>query len=254
MPSAFLPSLTDPAIAVAMAGACVAGAVRGFAGFGAAMVFMPVVSAVIDPRVAAATFLIMDDIVALPLAVGAVRLCDWRSVLPAVAAGLVTVPLGAAVLAHGDTLALRWGISLLVLALLALLISGWRYTGRPTMPAALGVGATAGFLGGVSQVAGPPVVAFWMSSSSPAPVIRANLIVYFALASLGALAAFWWNGFFTPEVAGLITVLMPVYALAMFCGTRAFRLASEATFRRAAYALIALAALGSLPLLDGLLR
>lgn len=254
MLESLLPSLDDPAIPIVLAATIVAGAVRGFAGFGAAMVFMPLASTAIDPRLAAATFLVMDEIVALPMAVGAVRLCDWRSILPAVLASLATVPLGAMVLAHGDTLALRWAISLLVLTLLVLLVSGWRYKGRPTMPVSLGVGMTSGFLSGVSQVAGPPVVAFWMSGPSPAPVIRANLIIYFALASCGALVAFWWHGFFTMDVARLLVLLMPANALALYLGTRAFRLASDVTFRRVAYALIALAAFGSLPALDGVLR
>ncbi|WP_321344897.1 sulfite exporter TauE/SafE family protein [Breoghania sp.] len=254
MIDALLTALDNPALPFIVAAAVVAGAVRGFAGFGAAMIFMPVASVLIDPRLAAATFLVMDEIVALPLAVRAMRICDWRTVLPAVLAGLVTVPMGAAVLASGDTIALRWGISVLVLALLVLLVSGWRYSGRPNVPLSMGVGMTAGFLSGVSQVAGPPVVAFWMSSPLPAHIIRANLIVYFALASIGAFVAFWWNGFFTGEVIQFLIVLTPIYALALFSGTRAFRLAPETAFRRVAYTLVALAAVGSLPVLDGLLR
>ncbi|MEI2385012.1 sulfite exporter TauE/SafE family protein [Breoghania sp. JC706] len=254
MLSEFLPSFSDPTVLLVCLAAAVGGAVRGFAGFGGAMIFMPVASAVIDPRLAAAAFLVMDDILALPMAVRAVRICDWRTILPAVAAAMLTVPLGAAVLAHSDPRLLRWGISLLVLALLALLVSGWRYKGRPTLPISCGVGMTSGFLSGVSQISGPPVIAFWMSGPSAAPVIRANLIVYFAISSLGAFAAFWWNGFFTMEVARLLVVLMPANAVALFIGTRLFTFASEKTFRRVAYTLVALAALGSLPALDGVLR
>ena len=113
---------------------------------------------------------------------------------------------------------------------------------------------TSGFLSGVSQIAGPPVIAFWMSGPSPAPIIRANLIVYFAIASFGALAAFWWNGFFTMDVARLLVVLMPANAVALFIGTRLFTFASDKTFRRVAYTLVAIAAIASLPALDGVLR
>ncbi|PTW59672.1 hypothetical protein C8N35_10654 [Breoghania corrubedonensis] len=249
-----MPSFSEPSVLLVCLAAAVGGAVRGFAGFGGAMVFMPVASAVIDPRIAAAAFLVMDDIVALPMAFKAVRICDWRTILPAVVAAMLTVPLGAYVLAHSDPQLLRWGISLLVLCLLVLLISGWRYKGRPTMPISFGVGMTSGFLSGASQIAGPPVIAFWMSGPSQAQVIRANLIVYFAIASLGAFAAFWWNGFFTMDVARLLVVIMPANAVALFLGTRAFAFASEKTFRRVAYALIAIAAIGSLPALDGVLR
>lgn len=249
-----LPDFTDPTVLTILAAAFIGGAVRGFAGFGAAMIFMPVASAVIDPKIAAAAFLIMDDVLAMPLVVRAVRICDWRTILPAVIAAIATVPLGAAVLATSDVTLLRWGISILVLALLILLVSGWRYKGKPTLPASIGVGFTSGFLSGVSQVAGPPVVAFWMSGPQPPIIIRANLIVYFALASFGALAAYWWNGFFTLEVAKTLIVIMPVNALAIYLGAKFFSRSSERLFRRVAYVLVAIASLGSLPVLDGLFR
>lgn len=249
-----LPSLADPAVMTVLATAFVAGAVRGFAGFGAGMIFMPVASAVIDPRIAAAAFLLMDDILTTPLLFRAVRLCDWRTVLPTAAAAMATVPIGARVLATGDTIALRWGISILVLVLLLLLMSRLRYHGRPTHAASVGVGMTAGFLGGISQVSGPPVVAYWMSGPSSAATVRANLIVFFALISLGTIAVYWWHGFFTLEVLRTLIVIMPANALAIFLGARMFTLATDRTFRRVAYALVALAAIGSLPALDGILR
>lgn len=247
-------TLGDPTIQVVAAAAFIGGAVRGFAGFGAAMIFMPVASAMIDPRVAAAAFLVTDFILTLPMAARAVRICDWRTVLPAVVAAMATVPLGTYLLTNGDVLTLRWAISGLVLALLALLISGWRYAGAPTLPISLGVGAVSGFLSGFSQVAGPPVVAFWLSGPLPAAVIRANLIVYFALASVGAFLAYWWSGLFTAEVARLLAVIMPANAVALYIGARLFSRSSERWFRLVAYLMVALAAISSLPALDGLLR
>ena len=254
MLSELIPDFSDPVVLTILITAFVAGAVRGFSGFGGAMIFMPVASVVIDPRVAAAAFLVMDDVLTLPMAARAIRICDWRTVLPAFVAAMLTVPLGAAMLATGDTLTLRWGISILVLVLLALLVSGWRYHGKPTLPASLGVGFTSGFLSGISQVAGPPVVAFWMSGPQPAAVIRANLIVYFALASFGALAAYWWNGLFTLDVAKTLVVIMPANAVALYLGSKFFSRSSDKLFRRVAYVMVAIAALGSLPVLDGWLR
>lgn len=254
MIDALVPDLADPVTLTIFAAAFIAGLVRGFAGFGAAMIFMPVASTMIDPRIAAAGFLVMDYLLTLPMAARALRVCDWRTVLPAVIAAMATVPLGTYVLATGDVLTLRWGISILVLALLALLVSGWRYKGRPTLPASLGVGLTAGFLSGVSQVAGPPVVAFWMSGPLPAITIRANLIVYFALASIGAFIAYWWGGLFTMDVARTLVVIMPANAVALYLGSKLFSRSSERAFRVVAYGMVAIAALGSLPVLDGLLR
>ena len=232
----------------------IAGCVRGFAGFGAGMIFMPVAASVVLPATAAATFLFIDGIVALPLVVQAVRRCDWSTVIPAAAGAIVVVHFGAWLLANTDVLLLRWIIFAIVTALLLLLVSGWRYRKKPTAAVSFGVGSVSGFLGGISQVSAPPVVAFWLSSASEPAIVRANLIVFFALASVGTFIAYILNGFFTPEVFHLLIMAVPVYGMAIFVGSRGFKQANPALYRKLAYVLIALAALASMPALDPLLR
>ena len=58
----------------------------------------------------------------------------------------------------------------------------------------------------------------------------------------------------TFEVIGQALVLMIPYGLGLLAGTRGFHRASEITFRRAAYAIIAGAAVVALPALDPWLR
>lgn len=232
----------------------VAGCVRGFAGFGAGMIFMPIAASVMLPSTAAASFLFIDGIVALPLVVRALRLCDWSTVLPAVIGAVVFVHFGAWLLANTDVLVLRWTIFAIVTGLLLLLISGWRYHRKATWPVSLGVGAVSGVLGGVSQLSGPPVVAFWLSSAREPAIVRANLIVFLALASVGTFFAYIVNGFFNLQVFHLLIMATPVYALAIYAGSKGFSKASPKHYRKLAYVLIALAALTSMPALDPLFR
>ena len=244
----------DPSLIAVFAAALIAGLVRGFSGFGAALIFMPVASAAIDPKVAAAAFLIMDNVLALPLIFRAVSTCRWPTVLPAAAGAILTVPLGAAILAAADPVVLRWGLSGLVLVLLGLLASGLRYSGEPHPAASLAVGGTAGILSGVGQVSGPPMIAFWVAGPYAPAVIRANMIMFFAIVSIAAVLAYAWNGFFSGEVGQTIVIFAPVYAVALYIGARLFGRAPERYYRRIAYAIIALAAITSLPILDGVLR
>ncbi|MCV0426396.1 MAG: sulfite exporter TauE/SafE family protein [Roseibium sp.] len=232
----------------------IAGCVRGFSGFGAGMIFMPVAASVLLPATAAATFLFIDGIVALPLVVRAVRRCDWSTVLPAAAGAVIVVHLGAWLLANSDVLLLRWIIFAIVTGLLVLLVSGWRYQKQPTTAVSFGVGSVSGFLGGISQVSAPPVAAFWLSSANEPAIVRANLIVFFALASIGTFVAYTLNGFFTPEVFHLLIMAVPVYGIAIFVGSRVFKQADPALYRKIAYILIALAALTSMPALDPVFR
>ena len=243
-----------PSLVLLAAAIVIAGLVRGFSGFGAAMIFMPVASTLIEPRAAAAGFLVLDALVTLPLVAGALRRCDWSTVLPVSLAAVAVVPLGAAILATADTEALRWGLSTIVLAAVALLLLGWRYQGRPRLAASLGVGAAAGLLSGVSQVAGPPVVVFWAAGPNEPATIRANLITFFAIASLAAFAAFYFNGFYNLGVVALTLALAPVYGLGILSGARLFGTAAPAVYRPVAYGIILLAAISSLPALDTWLR
>ncbi|GGB32759.1 membrane protein [Roseibium aquae] len=232
----------------------IAGCVRGFAGFGAGMIFMPVAASFISPVTAAATFLFIDGLVAAPLIVRAIRICDWSTVLPVVAGSIVFVHAGAWLLANADILTLRWVLFAIVTSLLALLVSGWRYQGRPTRPVSFGVGSVAGVLAGVSQVSAPPVVAFWLTGKEVPAVVRANLIVYFALASVGTFVAYFINGFFTIAVFHLLIAAVPAYALGLYLGSKGFGAADPKIYRWVAYSLIGLAAITSMPALDPLLR
>lgn len=232
----------------------IAALVRGFAGFGAGMIFMPIAAALIAPSVAAASFLILDGILALPFIIKAIKQCDWRTVLPAVCSAVIFVQAGTWLLATMDVLVLRWVLFSIITALLALLISGWTYSGRAGTGISLGVGAVAGFLGGISQTSGPPVIAFWLSSAKEPAIVRANLIMFFALSSIGTFAAYILHGFFTANVFALLIYAVPLYAIGLFLGSRLFGKAQPIYYRYTAYALIALAAITSMPALDGILR
>ena len=161
-------TFADPRTYAAMAVSLLAGAVRGFSGFGSALIFVPLMSAIYDPRTAAGTFLLIDFAVGLTVLPTVWREAHWRDVFPLAAAAVIAAQFGALILIYTDAITLRWGIAVVVLILLAVLMSGWRYHGRPKLPVTLGVGALAGTLGGAIQIVGPPVIVYWLGSSSSA--------------------------------------------------------------------------------------
>jgi hypothetical protein len=253
-PSQFAAVIADRRFAAAVAISLLSGAARGFSGFGSAMIYIPLMAAVYDPRIAAATMVLIDFVCAFPLAVRAAPHCSPREVIPISVAAAVAVPVGTLALLVVDPVMLRWMIAALVIALLAVLASGWRYHGRPRLPATIGVGLVSGLTSGAVQIAGPPVILYWLGGAGPAAVVRANLMVYFTFIDVIGCAAYFRQGLFTREVAALALLLGPPFILAMAAGARWFRGSSDRTFRRVAYAIIAVSALISLPVFDGLLR
>jgi uncharacterized membrane protein YfcA len=241
-----MPDIVAASFLIAALVAFVAGMVRGFAGFGAAMLMTPVFSALHGPAIGVALCLLLEIAVALPLLPRVVRLVDWRGIGLLALAAALAAPFGNLLLTSIDPAPMRWIISAIVLAAVALLASGWRYHGRPALAATLGTGAASGFLNGLSGMAGPPIAFYYLASTSGAAQVRANLTTYFVFVDLAAIAVFaardlidWSTG-----LHGLM--LAPAVMLGGLAGERLFPLASERFYRRLALALLVAVAIGVL--------
>jgi uncharacterized protein len=250
----FAAAVADHRFWVALGITVLAGVVRGFSGFGSALIYMPLVAAVYSPRVAAVTLLLIDTVGAAPFSVRALAHCTWREVLPIFIAAAIAVPLGTMALLVIDPTWLRWFMAMLVLSLLGVLMSGWHYHGRPRLPITVGVGLFSGFGGGVAQIAGPPVIIYWLGTKNDVFTVRANLLAYFLLLDVTLCASYLWQGLFTPELLALALLLAVPFFVATGVGARFFHGASDLLYRRIAYLIIAVAAILSLPLLDPWLR
>ena len=250
----FAATFADPRTYVAMGASILAGAVRGFSGFGSALIFVPLMSAIYDPRTAAGTFLLIDFAVGLAVLPTIGREAHWRDVFPLAAAAVIAAQFGALILIYTDAITLRWGIAVVVLILLAVLMSGWRYHGRPKLPVTFAVGGLAGILGGAVQIVGPPVIVYWLGSSSSAAIVRANLNAFFSVFAIALFVTYVVRGLLPAHVIVLALLLGPLQVLALSSGTRLFHASSAETYRRVAYAIVATAALVSMPFWDGFFR
>jgi len=254
MPDLLPPDLSARGLAFLLATAFIAAMARGFSGFGAALIFVPLASTVVPPQVASPLLLITDAVLALGFIPNAYAQADRREVSVMAFGAAIGIPLGTLMLVRLDALTIRWGIVVLAGAMLALLVSGWRYRGKPTPPLTFAVGGVAGVCSGAAQTGGPTVIAYWLGSPSPPAIVRANIILYFAMSTAIAMVAYYFGGVLTLAVLKLCLVVGPVYGLGLFIGARLFGIADEAVFRRICYALIAVAVLVSLPVLDGVVR
>lgn len=246
--------LTYHQLAILAVTALVAGCARGFSGFGGALIFVPIASSIVGPRLAVPLLLIVDLVLTPGLLPKAWRNADRADVGLMAIGAVVGVPAGTYLLTHMEGVSIRWGITGIVVCLLVLLMSGWRYHGRPHGAMTTGVGFTSGLFSGAAQVGGPPVVAYWLGGAIAPQTVRANIVLYFAISSVISVTSYLIAGLITWESVMLSLMIGPTFALGLFAGARLFNRANEATFRRACYALIACAAIIGLPLLDGILR
>jgi uncharacterized protein len=211
-------------------------------------------SAVYGPKIAATSFLIVDFMTGIVFTFALWRQAKWAEVLPLAGAAIFAAQFGALILQYADPNMLRWGICLMVAGLVPVLASGWRYHGRPMLAITIGVGLLAGLIGGAVQISGPPIILYWLGSLHHGSVVRASLVVYFTLFSIGSMAIYIFYGLLTPEVLALAAIIGPMHILAMWGGSLLYDRASEQTYRRTAYVVIALSAVAAAPLFDHLFR
>lgn len=228
------PSVSTPEIALVAAAAMIAGVIRGFSGFGSALVVVPVMAAVFGPRLAVPAGIIVHIITSIQLTPRALRDCEWGRVVPLSITGCLAIPVGAWVLATQDPTLLRRAISVLIVVFAIMLLRGWRYTGKVNGWITATVGAVGGFITGAATIGGPPVVAFLMAGPYTAAQNRAAIILYFIFVQMMAVAMYWVAGLFEWPVVGICIIVTPTLAVGTLIGQALFNQASEQLFRRIA--------------------
>jgi len=245
---AFWPDLLSERFLWLTLASVLAGLVRGFSGFGAAMIFLPLAGVVVPPAVAVPLLFAADNLATLHITVPAFRRCTWSEILPLAAGATLTIPLGVLLLVSVDPETMRWAISLLILAAVALLASGWRLRRALSPAGTAAVGGLTGLAGGAASLYGPPMILFWLGGPSAAAQVRENIYAVFGLLSVVAGITQWLNGLLSATVLREALFLLPVYVLGTTVGARLFGRASEAQYRWAALGLCALVAVAGLPL------
>ncbi len=240
-------ALATPGLALLAIVFVVAGVVRGFSGFGTALIFMPVgtIFLTVPQAIIAVT---LTGVATWGLLVPpAWRAGDKGEVGVLAVGAIVTAPLGVWFLTWLDPDLLRWLVAGAATLTLIALISGWRYRGKVGWPGLAGVGSAAGILGGTTGLTGPPVILFYLAGANGAARVRANTILFLAALDIGIIANLLFQSLVGWGDVMRALVLAVPYAIGIMLGQKAFDPARERAYRAVAYAVIALAIVTGLP-------
>lgn len=230
--------LFDLRLAAAALAAVVAGLMRGFAGFGSAMLMAPIYAILFGPAEMVAILCMIELPVGLQLLPGALKDVEWRFVGPMSAAAVLFLPAGGWLLLTLDPEVLKRGVAAIVLVFALVLLSGWRHTGRKSLPVACGLSAFSGAMMASIGIGGPPVLLYMLSGPDNAATNRANIIVYFAITGVFLLAVVFGAGVVGASAFWRAALLTPPFMLAAWLGARLFRQSSERLYRRVALAFL----------------
>ena len=250
MPDAFSQALATPGLVWLMLVIGAAGLVRGFAGFGTALIFVPVANIFLDPKQVVTVIVltgIASNAVILPRAW---KQGSRREVGMLVVAAVVTVPLGLWLLEVLDKTTVRWAITIVAGGMLAALVGGWRFSGNVSGPVVLAIGAAAGVVGGATGLTGPVVILFYLAGQAVAQSVRANTILFLAALDVVILTNLMIGGDVPLGLLALALVLAVPYAATTVIGQALFDPKYEKLYRYVAYGVIGLAVLSGVPIWD----
>jgi len=228
----------------------VAGVVYGFAGFGAALLFLPVAARVVPLEIAIAAFNVSAVASLVTVVPPAWRQVDKRAVSWQIACACVSASLGILVLRTVDVTWLQWAMVALVAGTLIALIAGWRLRAEPTVQTRGLVGLFAGFIGGAVGLLGPVVVIFQLAGRDSVVRSRATTLVFLTVTSVLILPLMALQGLITWAVLPLGLLMLVPYGIGTQVGHLLFRPEFERVYRATAYLLIAVAAVLGLPVFD----
>ncbi len=223
-----------------------AGLMRGFAGFGSAMVTSPLYGLIYGPVQGVATVMLLETGVTLLLLPEALPRTRWRDIGPMSLAAVLAVPLGSFVLITADADVMRRVIASVVLVFALVMLRGWRYRGSRRVATTAGVGLMSGTMAGSVGMGGPPVILYLLSGPDAAAQNRANIITFFAIVGAMVLASLVVAGAVGVETVWRAALLMLPFLAAAHAGRRLFRHANEVLYRRVALYFLLAVALGTL--------
>ena len=239
-----------PELAVVLSAILSAGTLYGFAGFGSALLFLPIATLFVAPPVAVAAFSIASMGSVATVLPGAWSQADRRATLVMVAAATLTMPAGIWLLRHLDPVAVRWAVCGLVGGTLAAMALGLRLAVGAGRAARAAVGGLSGLVGGATGLLGPIVILVALSDRSGAAVMRANLATFLTLLNAALLPQLAVQDALSAGAVGLGLLCLPLYTMGTLIGRRFFDPARPRVHRALAYGVVGVSVLIGLPLFD----
>lgn len=240
------PDIFGVELGIAALIATASGLIRGFAGFGSALVNAPLFSLLFGPLAAAPMSAAFEFMATLQLLPSAVRDTDWRLNSLMGLAGIFGIPIGAYILVSADEEIMRRVIAIIALLLTFVVMRGWRFRGRPSNAASLSVGVITGSLLGSVGIGGIVPGLYLLTATPTAVMARATVISLGVFLTPVAIAVFVAFDVIDEILIWRMVFLLPAFMIASWVGARSFRLVSERLFRRLVLAFLTVVGLVTL--------
>lgn len=219
--------------------------IRGFTGFGGALLMVPLLGLVWDVRLAIVLVACIQLATGGMLVGMARRSVNWRMLGPVVGVGIIGLVAGSYLLAR---LPVEWiakivGVVSIVLGLVSLArrVAIAQTAAKPPVVVSAAVGLTAGLLHGLVGTSGPVMVPYLQRILPSPAVMRATLLSYFFLLDILRIGGYLQLGIIDGTVVRWGLLLIPVAVIGSIAGARIQMQVSDNVFRIAVAGLLIVA-------------
>ena len=204
--------------------------VRGLAGFGMAILLVPVLALALDPVEAVMATNLLGIFVGLTEARRLVRNSERSAWL---IGGLVvlTTPIGVWMLTRTDPDIARVIRAMVGLVAFAILLFPWKPKAEPSKTATGGVGVLAGLLTGYAGMPGPPVVPYYVKRALDRETTKASMLLVFTIAAAAGAAASAGLGRLDLTLLALSVLPLPAVLIGNWLGEHASGRVSDPVWR-----------------------
>ena len=237
----------DPGMLFIAVVAFVAGAIRGFTGFGGPAFIVAILTLFFTPFNVVSKILVIDFCASIYLFRSVYRDIDWRATACMVIPTLLFMPIGHWLLLTLDPLLMKRAIAIVIAAACIAMLIGYRYQRPMTTAWLIFVGVISGIVFGGSYIALVTVVVILLGpynkNQGRALIVSWSFFTVLGFATISGVSG-------TTGFDDIITAApaAATYLLGAWLGTRGFHRVGETLFRRAAIGLLLLLALFNLVL------
>lgn len=200
--------------------------VQGLTGFGLALVSVPLLSLLLDVKLAVPLAGLFGWLITFPLVFRMRRHVQWRTATLMVIGSLPGSWLGASLLKlmPARYILVGMGSVLVASSLHALRRREAAQAGTGSGVFSVGAGFLSGTLGASVGEPGPPAIAYTSMQPWTSDQVKASLLFFFMLQMVGAIAGFWSKELLSAEVFSLFAWGLPSFLVGLAAGVKAWDL------------------------------
>lgn len=219
-------------ILIALFAAFAAGTISGLTGFGLALISVPILLFVYEPRTVVFLSFVMSIVICAAVVRDSFGDADRRMAAALVLPSFVGVVMGAEILRIADPTYIRLFVGAFVVLSAGLLLREIRLPGAKTRWGTVVAGWTSGALSTSTGLAAPPIVLLLASRGYAKHAFRATSSLYFLFMSVFGLIVLAARGLVETGDIPISLILVPAAILGKTLGTRILKRISEDSFRK----------------------